>query len=60
MTLPDGSKVRYLAVMATSSDGLIIIKELQVFQCARKFYVCACVRACVRVRVRVLVLAKCA
>ena len=38
MTLPDDSKVRYLKVMARSSDGYVIIKEAQVFQCVRKFY----------------------
>ena len=49
MTSPDGSKVRYLAVMTKSSDGFVIIKEAQVFQCARKFYVCVCVERWIHV-----------
>ena len=37
MMLPEGSKVRHLSVMTAHEEGIITLKEVQVFSCPRKF-----------------------
>ena len=36
--LPEGTKVRHLSIMTAHREGIITLKEVQVFACPRKFY----------------------
>ena len=40
MILPTTKTVRHLAVMTGNGEGIINLKEVQVFDCLRKFIVC--------------------
>ena len=35
--LPEGTKVRHLSIMTAHKEGIITLKEVQVFSCSRKY-----------------------